>query len=94
MTNRQKQFRTLLRECPNGLTAKQISELTKCEINATSLRLKNMPDAYIIGWTEGRPRALWAVVIPPEDCRRPEKKIKTLKEYARQDMKRNQNAAL
>jgi hypothetical protein len=92
MTNRQKQFRVLLRECPNGLTAQQISELTNCEIKATYRRLKDMADTYIIGWTGGRPRALWAVVIPPEDCPRPEKQTRTLKDYARRDMKRNQNA--
>jgi hypothetical protein len=93
MVNRQKQIRKLLSECPKGLTAQQIADLTDKNVRTTYLRLKAMPDTYIVGWTDGRPRALWTVVVPPEDCPRPEKKMKTLKEYARQDMKRKTNAA-
>jgi hypothetical protein len=92
MTNKQGQFRKLLSECPKGLTARQIADLTHSELRATHNRLKAMVDTYIVGWTDGRPRALWTVVIAPPDCPRPEKKPKTLKEYARRDMKRNQNA--
>jgi len=77
----QQQLRNLLRAHPEGLTARQIAETTNDDVNNTTARLKKMIDTYIMGWTKGRPRALWAVVVTPEDCPRPPKQEATLQLY-------------
>lgn len=85
MANRQQQFRKLLRDYPEGLTAQQIAEATDDNLKATCIRLKKMVDVYVVGWVIvlGRPRALWAVATIPEDCPRPAKQDRVLKGYLR-----------
>jgi len=80
---KQHQIRKLLWANPEGLTAKQIADMLDADVVSTHAQVKKMVDSYIIGWTEGRPRALWAVVITPEDCPRPAKRGNTLKDYLR-----------
>ena len=72
----QQQLRKLLWAHPKGLTAKQVADMLDDDLNNIHTRLKSMVDTYILGWTseKGRPRALWAVVVTPEDCPRPLKK--------------------
>jgi predicted ArsR family transcriptional regulator len=79
----QQQLRKLLWANPEGLTARQAAEALGVEVNNMHKRLKKMIDTYILGWTNegGRPRALWAVVVTPEDCPRPPKQNETLKKY-------------
>ena len=77
--NRIKDVRTLLRAAPDGLTVQEIMALLP-RVDETHLSriLRAMPDSYIDRWisvTGARwHRAVWAVVIPPEDCPRPHKK--------------------
>lgn len=52
-------------------------------ISNTAARLKSMVDTYIIGWTTGRPRALWAVVVTPPNCPRPPKQKETLDRHTK-----------
>ena len=74
------EVRAVLKENPDGLTMKQIMnkfpDRTESNIRRT---LKMLPDAYIDRW-EAAPRktykAVWCVVIPPEDCPHPTKGIK------------------
>ena len=78
-TNRIRQVRELLRAAPDGLTINEILEqMPLTHKSHLSHILRTMPDAYIDRWvsvTDGRwHRAVWAVVIPPEDCPRPHKK--------------------
>lgn len=77
---KQQQLRKLLWAHPEGLTAKQVSDMLDDDVNNTHTSLKKMVDTYILGWTNGggRPRAIWAVAVTPEDCPRPPKK-----EYAK-----------
>jgi hypothetical protein len=79
------QLRALLRLHPDGLTVKEIMAEVPDRAK-TSIRyvLRNLPDAYIDRW-ESAPRkqyrAVWCVVIPPEDCPHPTKG----KRYERQE---------
>lgn len=69
------EVRALLKEHPDGLTMKQIMNMfpTRTESNIRRT-LKMLPDVYIDRW-ESAPRkaykAVWCVVIPPEDCPHP-----------------------
>jgi hypothetical protein len=66
--------RKVLRDSADGLTAKQITELTKVEADSLSRILATMQDAYIDRWsgpTRGQYSAVWCVVVPPENCPRP-----------------------
>jgi len=68
-------IRELLRKDTEGLTVAQMAELTKAPQNSVQRALKAMPDAYIDRWTStGRQRyyrAVWCVVVPPENCPKP-----------------------
>ena len=72
--------RALLRAMPDGLTITELSEKTGVYTNSIQRCIKDMPDAYIDRWdTKSRGRylsAVWCVVIPPENCPKPERKIK------------------
>ena len=75
-TSTVKQVRALLRADPDGLTIKQINNvLHRSDTNMRRV-LRGMPDTYIDRW-EIRPRktpaAVWCVVVPPEDCPRPQR---------------------
>lgn len=77
------QVRQLLRDNPDGLTTYQLEELTQTDRTHLSRILnKMMPDAYIDRWVavKGKRwvRAVWCVVVPPENCPRPV--FKTTKE--------------
>jgi len=70
------QVRQFLRENPDGLTTHQLEELTQTDRTHLSRILnKMMPDAYIDRWVavKGKRwvRAVWCVVVPPENCPRP-----------------------
>ena len=69
-------IRAILREHTDGLTIKQLVELIPATQGPTRTALKNMPDAYIDRWIKAdapksKYEAVWAVVMPPEDCPRP-----------------------
>ena len=69
-------IRAILREHTDGLTIKQLVELIPATQGPTRTALKNMPDAYIDRWVKAdapksKYEAVWAVVMPPEDCPRP-----------------------
>jgi Fic family protein len=74
----QEKLRVLLREYTDGLTVSQVANITSLKVNNINRSLKNMPDAYIDRWeirNRGRPViAVWCVVIPPENCPKPERK--------------------
>jgi len=68
-------LRILLRGDADGLTVAQMADLTGAPENSVLRSLKAMPDAYIDRWTTtGRQRyyrAVWCVVVPPENCPKP-----------------------
>jgi hypothetical protein len=69
------EIRELLRKNPDGLTLRQIvDEFPDRMLGNVRRSLKALPDAYIDRW-ESAPRkaykAVWCVVIPPEDCPHP-----------------------
>lgn len=70
--------RELLRRSDDGLTVEEIAQaLGDIPHSYLSKILRNMPDAYIDRWQlskAGRHRAVWAVVVPPENCPRPARK--------------------
>lgn len=70
------QVRALLRENLDGLTVYELSDATGIDRTHLSRVLNKMPDAYIDRWIafqEGQRwmRAVWCVVVPPENCPRP-----------------------
>jgi predicted Zn-ribbon and HTH transcriptional regulator len=71
------ELRELLRNNPEGLTVKEIMAVynNRAESGVRSI-LKNLPDSYIDRWQSAprkQYRAVWCVVIPPEDCPHPTK---------------------
>lgn len=70
--------RALLREHSDGLTVTELSEKTGVHVNSIQRCLKDMPDAYIDRWSiTGYKKcysAIWCVVVPPENCPKPEPK--------------------
>jgi predicted Zn-ribbon and HTH transcriptional regulator len=71
------ELRELLRNNPEGLTVKEIMAVynNRAESGIRSI-LKNLPDSYIDRWQSAprkQYRAVWCVVIPPEDCPHPTK---------------------
>lgn len=67
--------RELLRQNPDGLTAKQIDDAFDYGNLPHVYRiLKGMPDAYIDRWIKNGQRvvAVWCVVVPPPNCPKPE----------------------
>ena len=69
------QIRALLREHSDGMTLEQIVWVMKRDKANIKKIIRAMPDAYIDRW-EAVPRrqyaAVWCVVVPPEDCPKPE----------------------
>lgn len=66
--------RELLRNSPDGLTARQIADVFGYDNMPHMYRiLKSMPDAYIDRWqrTGKRLSAVWCVVVPPPNCPKP-----------------------
>ena len=66
--------RRVLRDSEDGLTVKQIMDLSQVHTDSLSRILEAMPDAYIDRWsgpTQGQYSAVWCVVVPPENCPRP-----------------------
>jgi hypothetical protein len=70
-----KEVRAALRAHPDGLTTSQLADITDAPQGTIRCILKNMPDAYIDRWqTRGTQKylsAVWCVVIPPENCPKP-----------------------
>ena len=79
MTGRvQARLRETLRD-RGGMTVVELRDYlgmrTKDGSHTVEMALKAMPDTYIDRWTMGRTghwAAVWEVVVPPEDCPRPE----------------------
>lgn len=72
------QIRELLRVHHDGLTVLELSNMTSKRTDATLASLKCMPDAYIDRWkpARGKDAGVWCVVVPPENCPKPERKLK------------------
>jgi len=72
--SKQNLVRKVLRESEDGLTVKQITVQVQVEADSLSRIFDAMPDAYIDRWTKpvrGQYRAVWCVVVPPENCPHP-----------------------
>jgi hypothetical protein len=77
-----KSIRTLLQQALDGLDVGTIANVLDREPSSIRSRLKQMPDAYIDRWIRQNghaPMAIWCVVIPPENCPKPETKRKPKK---------------
>ena len=74
----QPQLRALLRIHTDGLTVLEMSEMSGLPTNSVLASLKCMPDAYIDRWkpARGKDAGVWCVVVPPENCPKPERKRK------------------
>ena len=74
-TNCTQEIRALLRAHSDGMTLEQIVWAVKRDKANVKKIIRAMPDAYIDRW-ETAPRkqfaAVWCVVVPPDDCPRPE----------------------
>jgi len=70
-----KQIRQALRDNPDGLTVAQIVALVGAPENTVNRQMRSMPDTYIDRWqkrgTQNYVSAVWCVVVPPEDCPKP-----------------------
>jgi hypothetical protein len=68
-------LRALLRANPDGLDIGTIANVLSREPSNIRQRLALMPDAYIDRWLRQRgnpPLAIWCVVVPPENCPKPQ----------------------
>ena len=69
-------IRKLLKANIDGLTAQIISVRLETEERHIYRVLNKMPDAYIVGWTEGKyVAAKWRVAYVPPHCPPPPKKV-------------------
>jgi hypothetical protein len=71
------EVRQLLRDNPDGVDVGTIANHVDREPSNIRKLLSTMPDAYIDRWvrTNGNPpMAIWCVVVPPENCPKPENK--------------------
>ena len=70
--------RELLRANPDGMDVGTIANTLDREPGSIRKLLGTMPDAYIDRWATfggtGMPIAIWCVVVPPENCPRPDAK--------------------
>ena len=72
-------IRKLLKANIDGLTAQTISVRLETEERHIYRVLNKMPDAYIVGWTEGKHvAAKWRVAYVPPHCPPPPKKDKKM----------------
>jgi hypothetical protein len=70
-------IRNLLKANIDGLTAQTISVRLETDERHIYRVLNKMPDAYIVGWTEGKHvAAKWRVAYVPPHCPPPPKKDK------------------
>jgi hypothetical protein len=73
-------IRQILRSEEDGCTLAEIANRLDAKKMSIASALERMPDTYIDRWTEAgqqRPyEAIWCIVTPPENCPRPERKIK------------------
>jgi len=73
-----KQVRQALRDNPDGLTVARLTALIDAPENTVNRLLRNMPDAYIDRWQKINAKnyfaAVWCVVVPPENCPKPNQK--------------------
>ena len=69
-------IRRLLRANSDGLTVAEIASALDIVGEGLRLTLSRMPDAYIDRWIPAKQRrpctAVWCVVVPPEDCPKPD----------------------
>lgn len=76
-TGLMRRIRAELRCRQDGMKALDLSILTDADKSDVYYSLKNMPDAYIDRWepstAQRGPRhvAVWCVVVPPENCPKP-----------------------
>lgn len=76
-TNTTISLRTLLIDNPDGLDVGTIANRLEREPSNIRKLLSAMPDTYIDRWVRKNgnpPIAIWCVVVPPENCPRPETK--------------------
>jgi hypothetical protein len=73
-------IREILRDEADGCTIAELADRLDAQKMSVAAALTRMPDTYIDRWTEAgqqRPyEAIWCVVVPPENCPKPERKIK------------------
>lgn len=74
----QQNVRKILREHGDGMTIAQLHEILGTRTDNIRTALKAMVDAYIDRWvfSYNKYAAVWCVVMPPEDCPKPEGKRK------------------
>ena len=76
-TNSTQSLRTLLRASPDGLDVGTLANTLEREPSNIRKLLAGMPDAYIDRWVRQRgnpPIAIWCVIVPPDNCPRPDNK--------------------
>ena len=78
-------IRALLRGHDDGFTINEIAARTDFKPESVRKALKAMPDVYIDRWQSAvhrePPQAVWCVVVPPEDCPRPDHKQPKRRDY-------------
>lgn len=73
-----KELRAILRGYPDGLSTTALAAMTARSNNNVRNTLARMPDAYIDRWQTTSQKsysAVWCVVIPPDNCPHPTRKV-------------------
>ena len=76
---RQQRVRKLLRTRPEGMTPKEIAEITGMHVANVRTSLRAMPDVYVDRWRaakRGQFEKVWVAVEVPEDCPHPRDRVK------------------
>jgi len=73
-------IRAILRDEEDGCTTAELADRLDAPKKSIASALERMPDTYIDRWTEAGQQqpyeAIWCVVVTPENCPQPTRKIK------------------
>jgi hypothetical protein len=88
-------LRAILRSHPDGLTVRELADMTGRENGNVAKYLGFMPDTYIDRWEgpskkyHGQYAAVWCIVVPPDNCPHPTKPMVAVRSRGRKDFAAN-----
>jgi hypothetical protein len=90
------ELRAILRGHPDGLTTVALADMTGRDRHNVRKLLIEMPDTYVDRWDgphRGQYNAVWCVVIPPDNCPHPTRKVVAVRPRIRRDTREDERQA-